>query len=193
MWTWDHQRKWPLPRQQPTKGMNPTPLSKNTDKTGRSECSHAGFTHLPDPPKKPTDMEVYRPSRGAVNLGRQSSGGTWSALGLGFAFGGTASRNLSIPTSGNSALGCASHPGSGEAKLLKLHFPRGGHSLFQWTAFIDLLFSSPTLVLPMLVVMPKSPAAMAPTWETKLVSAQALSSHGGRLLLFYGWALLPLP
>ena len=41
-WTWDHQRKKPPPSQQPTKGMNPTPLSKNTDRTGRSECSYAG-------------------------------------------------------------------------------------------------------------------------------------------------------
>ena len=122
MWT-----REPLPSQQPTKGMNPTPLSKNTDKTGRSDVLTQGFTQLPD---HPTELP-------------------WEFCKW--------------------------------ARFSQATFPQRRTFFFQWTDFIDLQFSSPTLVLPMLVVMPRSPAAMAPTWETLLVSAQALSSLGGRL------------
>ena len=133
MWT-----REPLPSQQPTKGTNPTPLSKNTDKTGRSDVLTQGFTQLPD---HPTELICPFQPLGILQVGALLS--------------------LAVEQA--------------KLKLQRRTF------FFQWTAFIDLQFSSPTLVLPMLVVMPRSPAAMAPTWETLLVSAQALSSLGGRL------------
>ena len=98
------------------------------------------------------------------------------------------------PNSGNSVLGCASHPCSGASQVAPATFPQRRTFLipmngcFHWTA----VFLS-NLVLPMHCGHAKVTSCNGSNLGNYAWSAHALSYHGDRSLLFYGWALLPLP
>ena len=60
-----------------TNQMNLIPLSKDTDRTIRLECLHAGVNLSDHPKKQPTHMEAYRPFRREVHLYSESPRGEW--------------------------------------------------------------------------------------------------------------------